>query len=123
MRRNERRRSFIEWLDTHDTGARGMAAGIRAKVLFASAMIGLGIESAHATCGLAFCMVNTNWNLQGLAAEPGLRLDLRYEFVDQDQPLSGKRKVGVGEVSRHHDEVRTVNRNLVTDSQGRFVDH
>jgi hypothetical protein len=91
-----------------------MAASIGAKVLIASAMSSLAAGSANATCGLAFCMVNTNWNLQGLAAEPGLRLDLRYEFVDQDQPLSGKRKVGVGEIPKHHDEVRTLNRNLVT---------
>ena len=69
---------------------------------------------AHATCGLAFCMVNTNWNLQGLVAEPGLRLDVRYEFVDQDQPLAGSKKVSVGEIPKHHDEVRTLNRNLVT---------
>lgn len=72
------------------------------------------IQPAHATCGLAFCMVNTNWNLQGLVAEPGLRLDMRYEFVDQDRPLAGSKKVSVGERPRHHDEVRTINRNLVT---------
>jgi hypothetical protein len=59
-------------------------------------------------------MVNTNWNLQGLVAEPGLRLDVRYEFVDQDQPMAGSKKVGVGEIPKHHDEVRTLNRNLVT---------
>jgi hypothetical protein len=69
---------------------------------------------AGATCGLAFCMVNTNWNLQGMVAEPGLRLDTRFEFIDQDQPRAGSKKVGVGEIPKHHDEVRTINRNLVT---------
>lgn len=72
------------------------------------------IQPAQATCGLSFCMVNTNWNLQGLVAEPGLRLDIRYEFVDQDQPLTGSRKLRVGEMPKHHDEVRTINRNLVS---------
>ncbi|MPZ43119.1 MAG: hypothetical protein GEV05_06930 [Betaproteobacteria bacterium] len=39
---------------------------------------------------------------------------MRYEFVDQDQPRAGSRKVGVGEISKHHDEVRSINRNLVS---------
>jgi hypothetical protein len=82
-------------------------------LLFAVAVPLGAVAPAQATCGLAFCMVNTNWNLQGLVAEPGLRLDLRYELVDQDQPLNGSRKVRVGEVPKHHDEVRTMNRNLV----------
>src|SRR5690606_27197649 len=73
----------------------------------------LCIDAASASCGSAFCTVNSNWNLQGVVAEPGLRLDLRTEYVDQDQPRTGSRKIGVGEISRHHDEVRTINRNLV----------
>ena len=69
--------------------------------------------SAHASCGAAFCMVNTGFSANGVWTEPGTRLDLRYEYIDQDQPLSGKDKVSVGAVPRHHDEVRTLNRNLV----------
>jgi hypothetical protein len=57
-------------------------------------------------------MVNTNWGVQGQWNEPGLRADLRYESIDQDQPRTGTRDVAVGEVARHHDEVRTVNRNV-----------
>jgi hypothetical protein len=68
---------------------------------------------ASASCGAAFCAVNTNWNLQGLAAERGLRLDLRYEYIDQDRPMAGSNRVGVGQIPRHHDEVETVNRNYV----------
>ena len=36
---------------------------------------------------------------------------MRYEFIDQDQPRSGTGAVDVGEIHRHHDEVRTINRN------------
>jgi hypothetical protein len=70
---------------------------------------------AAASCGAAFCMVNTNWTLQGPVNEPGLRMDLRYEYMDQDQPMSGGHKLGVGEVHRHHDEVYTVNRNWLAN--------
>ena len=66
---------------------------------------------AHATCGASFCMVNTNWNLQGFAPEPGVRLDLRYEYIKQDQPMSGSNRVAFGAIRRHHDELYTTNRN------------
>jgi hypothetical protein len=68
-------------------------------------------QGAQASCGSSFCMVNTNWNLQGFAPEPGVRLDLRYEYIKQDQPMSGSDRIGVGQISRHHDEIRTVNHN------------
>lgn len=68
---------------------------------------------ASASCGAAFCTINTQWDVQGVWAEPGLRADLRYEYVDQDQARSGTRKVAVGQSPRHHDEVRTLNRNLI----------
>ncbi|HEX2198128.1 MAG TPA: hypothetical protein VHG88_05850, partial [Burkholderiales bacterium] len=55
--------------------------------------------------------VNTSWNVQGVGTEPGERFDLRFEYIDQDQPRAGSGKVGVGEIRKHHDEVRTVNRN------------
>jgi hypothetical protein len=69
---------------------------------------------AGASCGSAFCTANSSWDVQGAWQEPGWRLDLRYEYIDQDQPMAGSRKVGVGEIPQHHDEIRTVNRNLLT---------
>jgi hypothetical protein len=75
--------------------------------LFACALA----AEAGASCGTAFCMVNTNWNVQGVWTEPGLRLDLRFEYIDQDQPRAGSKRVGVGEIPQHHDEIRTLNRN------------
>ena len=68
--------------------------------------------SAAASCGSAFCLVNTNWSVQGVWNEPGPRVDFRYEYVDQDQPMSGSKRVGVGEIPADHDEVRTINRNV-----------
>jgi len=68
---------------------------------------------AAASCGSAVCLVNTNWSVQGVWNEPGLRADLRYEYIDQDQPRTGTRDVAVGEIPHHHDEVRTINRNAL----------
>src|SRR5256885_10856829 len=69
--------------------------------------------TAAASCGSAFCTVNTSWDVHGAWLEPGARLDLRYEYIDQSQPMSGSRKIGVGEIRRHHDEVYTKNRNYI----------
>jgi outer membrane putative beta-barrel porin/alpha-amylase len=70
---------------------------------------------AGASCGAAFCLVNTDWSAQGAWVEPGARFDLRYETIDLDQPRHGRDRIGVGEIPRHHDEVETKNRNLVAN--------
>ena len=76
---------------------------------------------AHASCGAAFCLVNTDWAAQGNFTDTGLRLDLHYETIDLDQPRSGIDRVGVGEVPRHHDEVETKNRNAVAALDWNFA--
>ncbi|MFO1397608.1 MAG: hypothetical protein U1F48_11155 [Burkholderiales bacterium] len=70
-------------------------------------------SAAHASCGSAFCLVNTNWSLQGVWTQPGPHADLRFEYIDQDQPRQGTHDVAVGAIPAHHDEVRTINRNLL----------
>ena len=81
-----------------------VAAGIFAATLAAA-------PASRASCGAAFCTVNTNWDVQGVWVEPGARFDLRYEYIDQDQPRAGSKKVAVGQIPQHHDEVQTLNRN------------
>src|SRR6267378_4487921 len=68
---------------------------------------------AAASCGSAFCMIDTNWDVQGIWTEPAPRFDLRYEYIRQDQPTTGSRKIAVGEIHRHHDEVLTRNNNWI----------
>ena len=70
-------------------------------------------QPAHASCGATFCSVNTQWETQGAWTEPGLRFNLRYEYTDQDQLRSGTDKVEPGGVLGTHDEIRTLNRNLL----------
>jgi hypothetical protein len=67
----------------------------------------------HASCGSAFCTVNSDWTSETAIVEPGGTLDLRYEYINQDQPRTGTRNVGVGEIPMHHDEVSTSNRNVL----------
>jgi predicted porin len=72
----------------------------------------LAITGASANCGSAFCSINTNAEIQ-YDSEPGLSLNLRYEFVDLDQPRQGKDKVGAQGEPGGHDELETTNHNLV----------
>src|SRR5690349_16132531 len=56
---------------------------------------------AQAGCGSTFCALNTQWETQGAWNEPGTRLDLRLEYIDQDQPRHGSDKVSLGEIPGH----------------------
>ena len=85
----------------------------RARFLSFAILAGLLPLPAWAACGSAVCSINTNWDAQGAWTEPGVRFDLRYEFIDQDQPMAGDSHIGVGEIPHHHDEVRTINRNWI----------
>lgn len=80
-------------------------------------------RSASASCGSAFCPVNTQWAVQGGWDRPGLRMDVRYEFMNQDQPRHGSDRIGVGEIPGHHDEVGTLNRNTLLSLDYGFDRH
>jgi Putative MetA-pathway of phenol degradation len=82
---------------------------------FAAALatvVGLFPSLSAASCGSAFCAVNTDWNVQGMFTEPGGRAELRYEFLHQGQLRAGSQKVSPGEVPQHHDELTTKNQAL-----------
>lgn len=53
---------------------------------------------ALANCGSAVCLVNANWDTQGVWTQPGLRVDLRVEAIRQDTLRSGTRKVGASAI-------------------------
>jgi len=65
---------------------------------------------AAASCGAAFCTINTDWDTQAPWRDDATRLDLRMEYIHQDQLRSGTDKVVGG---GHHQEVETYNRNWV----------
>jgi hypothetical protein len=73
----------------------------------------LHTSAAHANCGSAFCNLNTDWDIQSITTKPGIRLDLRAEYIKQDELRRGAHKTKpAGEVDEH-DEIRTINRNYL----------
>jgi Putative MetA-pathway of phenol degradation len=82
------------------------------KIIFIIASLTFNL-SAHASCGGAFCTLNTDAGVQGTWNKPGVRLDIRAEFIDMDQLRHGSSKAQPqGEVNEH-DETRTLNRNFL----------
>lgn len=82
-------------------------------LILSAAIAGLYSLPAHASCGAAFCSLNTDLAAEAAGIGSRSTFDLRYEHIVQDQPRSGSNTVGVGAIRRHHDEVRTRNRNLI----------
>jgi len=77
-----------------------------AALLVAAMALGAGV--ARASCGAAFCPIDTH--AFNLPAAGSWALDLSFQYIDQDQPRIGTRSAAVGELPSDHDEVRTINR-------------
>lgn len=93
------------------------------RLLLAACAAGASV-SAAASCGSAFCTINTQWDTQGMAAEAGrFALDLRYEFINQDQLRQGSRNISPAKDTSDTTELKTVNRNLVTNLDYSFDRH
>jgi hypothetical protein len=78
------------------------------------AAMGTVMGGAHASCGQAFCVVNTNWAMQGVPSDPeSSRLDLHYEYIDQNKLWQGNRKISAADDTADTRENRTLNHNIV----------
>jgi hypothetical protein len=108
----------------------GAAAGRRAtrrrhrhalRALSIAAALGALASCAQASCGSAFCSINSDWTSDTLGLGDGSVLDVRYEHIRQDQPRTGSRRIGVGAIRHHHDEVRTTNQNLLVNYTRSFA--
>lgn len=76
--------------------------------------------AAAASCGSAFCTINTDWDTQAPWQDDATRLDLRAEYIRQDQLRAGTDKAAAaGEVGTH-DEISTRNRNMVASLSHAF---
>jgi Putative MetA-pathway of phenol degradation len=79
--------------------------------------------NASANCGSAFCSINTNSEIQFDSKNRGFGVNLRYEFVDLDQPREGTNKIGARGEPGGHDEIETTNHNLVLGFDYAFDQH
>lgn len=76
--------------------------------------------NASASCGSAFCSVNTNWDTQGLSSATGLRIDLRYSYAKADRLRAGSEQITTPAASGSDEEIenlRTVNQVINLDAE------
>lgn len=75
----------------------------------------LACAPALRACGACGCTLNTDWANQGYASGAGFRLDLRYDWFNQDQLRTGTGTVDRGAIGFPTDreiQQQTINRNL-----------
>lgn len=63
---------------------------------------------ACASCG---CTLSSDWDSQGFTTQTGLRLDVRYDYLNQDQLRSGKGQASAAAVGASGQEVEKFTRN------------
>lgn len=74
----------------------------------------LARPAAGLACSSCGCSLNSDWSTQGHATEPGLRMDFRFDYFNQNQLGTGTGTVDRGAITFPTDrEIRqtTVNRN------------
>ena len=62
-----------------------------------------------ASCGQAFCPIETSSLAERPLLTGQLSLNIVHEYIDSDQPMIGTSNARVGEIPRDHDEVFTQN--------------
>jgi hypothetical protein len=77
-------------------------------------------STAHASCGSAYCSIDTHWDTQGLASDEGLRVNLRYSYAKADKLRAGSSKIAPEAPSGSDAEIenrRTLNQLLDIDAE------
>jgi len=77
--------------------------------------------AAQASCGGAFCMINTNWDMHDSAMPGQTRIDLRYEYIKQDRLFSGNSTLSAADVTGEVAELKTINRNTILSADYAFT--
>jgi len=103
-----------------DRQIRRAHAPVAATVVLALAASG-ACQIARASCGADSCTLTTDRFVQGAWDRPGLYVDLRAEYLRQDQLLSGSRRIGADQVDEETLERETVNRNVVATFDWAFT--
>lgn len=61
----------------------------RVKVQYGLALLALNLPALAQACGACGCTLNADWASQGYNVGPGLRFDLREDYINQNQLWSG----------------------------------
>ena len=71
----------------------------------------LATGGAHASCGAAFCAASNDWLSLTQGVAQGWRIWGQMEYLNQNQLREGTQKTSPAEITAHHEEIKTLNRN------------
>lgn len=70
---------------------------------------------SQASCGSAFCVINTDWTTQGMKDDVNqVKIEVRTEFIDQSSLRRGSHGIDRSQDSEDTLETKTINRNVLT---------
>ncbi|MDR3395204.1 MAG: hypothetical protein P4L70_09420 [Parasulfuritortus sp.] len=70
-----------------------MKLSIARRALPAAVLAGVSVLSSPSfACSSCGCTLSSDWDSQGLSGTPGLKIDLRYDFINQNQLRAGSHK-------------------------------
>ena len=93
----------------------------RAALLGLTASASLTLPTAAEACASCGCTLTADWLSQGLAAQPGTTLTLRYDYIPQTTLRTGTHKVDVGSIDVPSD--REIERYTYNHSLTVTLDH
>ncbi|HEY6896157.1 MAG TPA: hypothetical protein VI279_02765 [Rhodocyclaceae bacterium] len=64
------------------------------------ALVLTALSTAALACASGGCTLSSDWESQGFSTRPGLKLDLRYDYLNQDQLRHGTGTIGAAQASR-----------------------
>jgi hypothetical protein len=103
------KRCQIFYNDLHKKGRETNMKNVCTLMLAGCLMSG----SAHASCGAAFCSASNDWLTLTQGVTSGWRVWTQLEYLNQNQLRAGTDEITADEISSHHEEVKTINRNAL----------
>jgi hypothetical protein len=76
--------------------------------------LGMTLANSAFACASCGCSLSSDWTSQGFSTGSGLRFDLRYDYLNQNQVRSGSGKISTWPVSGHEQELYTKNHYVTT---------
>jgi hypothetical protein len=64
------------------------------------ALLAASLSTSVLACASCGCTLSSDWENQGFSSQPGLKLDLRYDSLNQNQLRHGKGKVSAADASQ-----------------------
>jgi len=90
----------------------------RPALVLSLSMISLAAALPFFACGVCGCAFNSDWVSQGYQFGTGFNLNLRFDYIDQDQLRTGRTTVNKGSIlfpSEQEIQLRTISRTTLLD--------